>query len=75
MLMIERVRYNGKNRTNIGRDKRYCGLRVLLKTGNIYSTEFCYHEVPLKHDVFDFDTFVMLLIHRLEDSSLSDYSL
>ena len=47
------LRYN----TRFVRDKRYCGLRVLLKTGNIYSTDFCYDEVPLKHDVFDFDTY------------------
>ena len=47
------LRYN----TRFVRDKRYCGLRVLLKTGNIYSTQFCYGEVPLKHDIFDFDTF------------------
>lgn len=38
-------------------DKRYCGLRCLLRTGNIYSTEFAYGEVPLKHDVFDFDAY------------------
>ncbi len=44
------IRYN----TRFVRDKRYCGWRVLLKTGNIYSTEFCYNEVPLKYDVFDF---------------------
>ena len=44
-------------KTRFVRDKRYCGLRVLLKTGNIYSTQFCYEEVPLKHDIFDFDTF------------------
>ena len=47
------IRYN----TRFVRDKRYCGLRVLMKTGNIFSTEFCYHEVPLKYDVFDFDTY------------------
>lgn len=47
------LRYN----TKFVRDKRYCGLRVLLKTGNIYSTEFCYDEVPLKHDVFDFKAY------------------
>ena len=47
------LRYN----TKYVRDKRYCGLRTLLKTGNIYSTDFCYGEVPLKHDVFDFDAF------------------
>lgn len=47
------IRYN----TRFCGDKRYSGFRVLLKTGNIYSTEFCYGEVPLKYDVFDFDTF------------------
>lgn len=47
------IRYN----TRFVRDKRYGGVRVLLKTGNIYSTEFCYNEVPLKHDIFDFDTY------------------
>ena len=35
-------------------DKRYCGVRSLLTSGNIYNTEFCYGEVPLKHDLFDF---------------------
>ena len=29
----------------------------LLKTGNIYSTDFCYGEVPLKYDPFDFETY------------------
>ncbi len=47
------LRYN----TRFCRDKRYSGLWALLKTGNIYSTDFCYNEVPLKHDIFDFDTF------------------
>lgn len=47
------IRYN----TRFIQDKRYCSLRNLIKTGNIYSTEFCYGEVPLKYDVFDFDTY------------------
>ena len=47
------LRYN----TQFCRDKRYSGIGVLMKTGNIFSTEFCYGEVPLKHDVFDFETF------------------
>lgn len=38
-------------------DKRYSGLGVFLKTGNIYSTEFCYGEVPLVHDKFDFEAY------------------
>lgn len=47
------LRYN----TRFCRDKRYGGIRVLLKTGNIYSTDFCYGEVPLKHDIFDFKAY------------------
>ncbi|MBQ3054331.1 MAG: patatin family protein [Clostridia bacterium] len=47
------IRYN----TKFIRDKRYCGFRVLLRTGNFYSTEFCYKEVPLKYDIFDFDAY------------------
>ena len=47
------VRYN----TRFCRDKRYGGFRVLLKTGDYYSKQFCYEEVPLYHDIFDFDAF------------------
>ena len=47
------IRYN----TRFSRDKRYGGFGVLLKTGDYYSKEFCYQEVPTKYDIFDFDTF------------------
>lgn len=47
------LRYNKK----YVRDKRYCGFRVLLKTGDIYSAKFCYDEIPNKLDIFDFDTY------------------
>ena len=47
------LRYN----TRFCQDKRYGGYRVLLKTGNFYSKEFCYEEVPLKYDLFDYDTY------------------
>lgn len=47
------IRYN----TKYIRDKRYCGMRVWLKTGDIFSTDFCYGEIPLVHDVFDFDAY------------------
>lgn len=47
------IRYN----TKFVQDKRYGSFRNLLRTGNFYSTEFCYGEVPLKYDVFDFDTY------------------
>lgn len=47
------IRYN----TRFCQDKRYGGFRVLLKTGDYYSKEFCYDEVPHKHDPFDYDTY------------------
>ncbi len=47
------LRYN----TKFCNDKRYGGLGVLIKTGNFYSADFCYNEVPLKHDIFDFDSY------------------
>lgn len=47
------IRYN----TRFSQDKRYGGFRVLLREGNFYSTKFCYEDVPLKYDVFDYDTY------------------
>ena len=47
------IRYN----TKFCADKRYSGLGVLLREGNLFSTPFCYEEVPLIHDVFDFDSY------------------
>ena len=47
------LRYN----TRYCHDKRYCGIGSLLRTGNLFNTEFCYDEVPLKLDVFDFNAF------------------
>lgn len=34
-------------------DPRYCSVRSLLKTGDLYGVEFCYHELPDRLDVFD----------------------
>lgn len=48
------LRYN----TRFCADKRYCGIGSLIKTGDIYNTDFCYGEVPLKYDPFDFDTYL-----------------
>jgi len=47
------IRYN----TRFCRDKRYCGIHSLITSRNLYNTEFCYDEVPLKHDIFDFDAY------------------
>ena len=38
-------------------DPRYSGLRSLIKTGDIFGADFCYHEIPEKLDPFDFETF------------------
>ena len=47
------LRYNLK----YCRDSRYCGLRPLLRAGEIFSTDFCYGEIPLRLDPFDFAAF------------------
>ena len=47
------IRYNKK----YCRDPRYCSIRSLLKTGDMFGVEFCYHELPDKLDPFDRETF------------------
>ena len=43
------IRYN----MAYSRDPRYCSFRSLLRTGNLYGAEFCYHELPDVLDPFD----------------------
>ena len=43
------IRYNKR----YAKDPRYCSLRSLLKTGDLYGAEFCYHTLPDQLDVFD----------------------
>lgn len=38
-------------------DKRYISTHSLIKTGNIINTEFAFHEIPQKLDIFDNKTF------------------
>ena len=47
------IRYNLK----FCNDKRFCSLQSLIKTGDMFGAEFCYHELPSKYDVFDTKTF------------------
>jgi len=47
------LRYNKR----FAGDPRYSGLRSLLRTGNLFNAEFCYHVVPTEYDVFDTATF------------------
>lgn len=43
------LRYNKRYCT----DKRYCSFDSLLRTGDLYNAEFCYHTLPTELDVFD----------------------
>jgi len=43
------IRYN----TRFCRDPRYCSLRSLLRTGDLFGAEFCYHTLPDQLDPFD----------------------
>ena len=47
------LRYN----TKYCGDWRYCSLRSLLKTGDLYGADFCYHELPEQLDLFDDEAF------------------
>ncbi len=47
------IRYN----IRYCRDKRYCSLRSLLKTGDMYGAQFCYHDIPEKYDIFDTEAY------------------
>ena len=47
------LRYN----TRFCQDRRYSGLYAWITDGNIFSKKFSYGEVPLKLDVFDFETY------------------
>jgi predicted patatin/cPLA2 family phospholipase len=47
------IRYNKK----YCKDPRYCSIRSLLKTGDLYGVEFCYHELVDVLDPFDQETF------------------
>ncbi|MBQ6262356.1 MAG: patatin family protein [Clostridia bacterium] len=47
------IRYNKKYCT----DPRFCGVRSLMKTGDLFGVDFCYHEIPDVLDPFDTETF------------------
>lgn len=47
------IRYN----TRFCKDKRYCSVRSLIKTGDIFGAEFCYHTIPEKLDKFDVEAY------------------
>lgn len=47
------IRYNKR----FCKDPRYCSLRSLMKTGDLYGVDFCYRELPDELDVFDREAF------------------
>ena len=47
------IRYNKK----YSKDPRYCSLQSLIKTGDLYGVDFCYHELPDVLDPLDRETF------------------
>lgn len=47
------IRYNLK----YCKDKRYCSIYSLIRTGDLYGGEFCYHKLPNELDVFDVPTY------------------
>ena len=47
------LRYNQR----FARDSRYCGLKSLFTTGDIFNAEFAYHIVPTEYDIFDCATY------------------
>ncbi len=47
------IRYNKK----YSKDPRFCSFSSLMKTGDLYGADFCYHEIPEKLDPFDQKTF------------------
>lgn len=43
------LRYNKK----YSKDPKYCSIRSLIKTGDLYGADFCYREIPDCLDIFD----------------------
>lgn len=43
------IRYN----KTYSKDPRYCSLRSLIKTGDLYGAEFCYKTLPFELDLWD----------------------
>ncbi len=48
------IRYNKR----FAKDKRFCSIQSLIKTGNLFGAEFCYHTIPDELDLFDNDAYL-----------------
>ena len=38
-------------------DRNYCSVSSLLRTGDIFNVDMCYHKIPDELDLYDYDTF------------------
>lgn len=47
------IRYN----LNYCQDKRYCSIKSLRKTGDLYGVDFCYNKIPYELDKMDLETY------------------
>ena len=47
------IRYN----LRFCKDPRYCSVRSLVKTGDLFGTDFCYRQIPNELDPFDVETY------------------
>lgn len=47
------IRYNKK----YCKDKRYCSIWSLIKTGDLYGADFCYNILPNQLDIYDVQTY------------------
>lgn len=48
------IRYNKR----FAKDKRFCSIQSLIKTGDLFGAEFCYHTIPEELDLFDNDAYL-----------------
>lgn len=48
------IRYNKQ----FAKDPRFCSLRSLIKTGDLFGAEFCYHTIPNEIDLFDTQAYI-----------------
>ena len=48
------IRYNKR----FAHNWKYCSLRSLFLTGDLYGADFCYNAIPNKLDLFDYDTYL-----------------
>lgn len=47
------IRYNKE----YCKDPRFCSIRSLIKTGNMFGADFCYRELPYELDLFDYKAY------------------